>query len=126
MAKKELFNDRVKELADAISFIDSSTHRLRPSRGRVFHLKKGKETVPVYVTVEEARPNGNSLSTLSRKNGRYELRIPIQRGKASRLSLPVKIQFNEKEYLLNASASPSRFLPGSQRVSLSLYSEDEQ
>lgn len=126
MAKKNRIKQQVTAMAEVSSFIDSSTHRLHPSRGRTFHLKQGNGTMPVYVRVEEDHSDGTSLSSLAKRNGRYELTIPIRRGKASILSLPLQVEFNGKKYRLAASASPSKIFTGTQRVSLSLYSGDEQ
>lgn len=126
MAKKHQIKPSVRQMAESFSFIDSSTHRLHPSRGRTFHLKQGNDNVPVFVKVEEDRSHGISHSTLARKHGRLELTIPVRKGKTSMFSSPVEIELNGKKYRLAAMASPSKILAGLQRVSLSLYSDDEQ
>ena len=124
MAKKNQIQRQVESIAKISSVIDSSTHRVHPSRGRTFNLKQGTETLPVFVKIQAVSPKGNSLSTLAKKNGRYELTIPIRKGQTSMLSMPITVEHNGRRYVLAALASPSLLTTRAQRVSLSLYSED--
>lgn len=130
MAKRN--NVIVQQLASSSrrmpSFIDSSTHRLIPSvGGKTFVLKKEDVHIPVYVKLKkQALHNGSAKSALKKRRGKYELTIPVQQGKASVITSPITIVYNGKKYLLAAATGSTTGIIGSQRVSLSLFSENEQ
>lgn len=125
MGKKTEDEHQVKKTMESFSFIDSTTHRLRPSKGRLFSLGHGNKHLSVYVKLRTAQSQVDNSSTFVEKGDKYELTIPILKDKSSMMSVQVTNTKGKGKCFLAAMTSPSQLVSGTQRVSLSLYSEDE-
>lgn len=111
------------------SHMDTKVCMLGVSKSKEVKLDAGKQIIPIDIRLHESIHDSNPKSSFTIKDGKYELAMPVRKGKSSVILSPIEFSLPDgSEYLLSAKTSPAEFLHKilhKQRVALYLSKKNK-